>query len=430
MRIAIISDTHFGDSRGTLVMPGANGAPVIGHKYEAFSEAAGQDNDYLVLLGDILDFSITNYWEAYEVARVFFRQVQADGIAEEMIFVPGNHDADLWHIVEHQVNIINRITKGEMPRSFRMSVPGIIDDRPASPHRGFTLAGVTPRSDADGPKYAGLFLDHIAKEKGEGEPMYFNFAYPNLYMVTDNESVLITHGHYFEPYWAFAGEWAMKIAGDDLTDGRPLSLKEMVGVNFPLSQLACSGIGQAGPLTAVARQVQDDVKHNRLQTVEKYLDRFVSEMDKVLKYPVYKAYRELLTDVALREGKKMLLQALANLEDSQFNEDFLCEPEVQERFRRFYSATVREINELNAAEEQYSIPVPPYVIFGHTHQPTSWGDEGAPAIDPFPDSGLPTVTLFNAGGWLTKDGEDGPEFHGADVFTYSTADGFDSVQVR
>jgi predicted phosphodiesterase len=51
--------------------------------------------DYLVLLGDIVDFSVASYREAYRQARCFFRRLQDDGLAEEIVYVPGNHDFDV-----------------------------------------------------------------------------------------------------------------------------------------------------------------------------------------------------------------------------------------------------------------------------------------------------------------------------------------------
>ncbi len=104
MRIAIISDTHFGDPMCTLV--DSQGELRPGPKYEDFKNAAGKDNDYLILLGDVLDFSIAKYQDAYKTAKFFFLQIQEDKIAREIIFVPGNHDSDLWHTVEYQVNVI------------------------------------------------------------------------------------------------------------------------------------------------------------------------------------------------------------------------------------------------------------------------------------------------------------------------------------
>jgi hypothetical protein len=61
------------------------------------------------------------------------------------------------------------------------------------------------------------------------------------YLVSDSgESVLVTHGHYFEAYCALASDWLMRIASDALAVETPgqLNLQELVGMNLPLSQLA------------------------------------------------------------------------------------------------------------------------------------------------------------------------------------------------
>ena len=105
MRLAVISDTHFGDALGTLVTNGdADSSPRLGPAYPALKRAVGRV-DYLILLGDILDFSVASYEKAYKQARVFFKAVQEDGMARQMVYVPGNHDFDIWHTVEHQVNV-------------------------------------------------------------------------------------------------------------------------------------------------------------------------------------------------------------------------------------------------------------------------------------------------------------------------------------
>ena len=111
-----------------------------------------------------------------------------------------------------------------------------------------------------------------------GERTLFNFAYPNLYLVTTaGETVLLTHGHYFEAYWTLLGEWAMRIAGEDLPleHSGEVSIRELVGLNFPLHQLACSGVGQARPLTALARRLQLDLIGGDTARVDRYLRHVV-----------------------------------------------------------------------------------------------------------------------------------------------------------
>ena len=187
---------------------------------------------------------------SYAVAKVFFQQLQRDKIAKQIIYVPGNHDFDMWYFYEHDVNVIRRINEGRPPRAFRYSVPGILDCRSNRSGEAFTLFGVN-RNPNSSWGYGGLFLDKITRnEDGTGADTPFAFAYPNVYLLTDSYTILLTHGHYLESYWSLLSEWALKIAGADLRVGDALDLAEMVAINFPLNQLACSGTGQAGPLTA------------------------------------------------------------------------------------------------------------------------------------------------------------------------------------
>lgn len=61
------------------------------HARRALRDAVGSV-DYLVLLGDIIDLSVASYEDAYRDARAFFAALQRDGLAREVVYVPGNHD--------------------------------------------------------------------------------------------------------------------------------------------------------------------------------------------------------------------------------------------------------------------------------------------------------------------------------------------------
>ena len=422
MKLAIISDTHFGDPAGTLVeQDKKTGHYKLGPHYGKFLKAAGTNNDFLIMSGDVLDFSIAPYDEVFAAAKVFFNKIKEDNVATEIIYLPGNHDADLWHTVEYQTNVIKPLSKGNLPRPFRLSVPGVIDCRQPKP--SLVLKGVTVKK-GRGPRYAGLFLDNLADG---GIP--FNFAYPNLFIATKSETVMVTHGHYLEPYWAMAGEWVVKIAQEDLQIGGSLDLRELVGLNFPLSQLACSGIGQAGVLTPLVRQVQRDAKDGRLDRISKYLDRAGYRIDEVAKFPWYKACFEWFSDAAIFGLKKFVLDAIKNMRDTRFNQEFIYKREVQDRFARFYEASLIELGEFNT-ENHTDIPAPVFVIFGHTHEPTRWGDPEAPKGGAYPVTGMRPIVLYNTGGWLWKKDETGKRvFCGAEVFTYSTEKGFGSTTI-
>ena len=431
MRLAVVSDTHFGDDLCTLVVPGTNGAPpVLGPGYEALARALGRV-DYLVLLGDIIDLSVASYRDAYGTAKVFFRALQRDGVARELVYVAGNHDFDVWNVVEHQVSVINQLKQGELPRAFKRAVPGVIDARVGAARLELPDVAARPEWHEARTDYGGLFLDHITLgpsqadgRRGEGERLTFNFAYPNLYLVSElGESVLLTHGHYFEAYWTLLGEWALRLAPDDLPAERhgELSVRELVGVNLPLHQLACAGIGQAQPLTALARRLQLDLSAGRVDRVSRYLER----LEAALTSPSLPAVSRLLRRWIARRARSLIVAALAEAEQTRFSRSFLSRPAVRERFRRYYRSSLAELDRLRR-EHGHDLPAPRHVVFGHTHQPIPWGsDELTDSVDGH------ELRFCNTGGWVLRKGPDGRhEFVGAEVVIYESGSGLSSIPIR
>jgi predicted phosphodiesterase len=432
MRIAIISDIHLGDPMSVMAVR-KGGEILLGTVYNEFKakikeKTGGQPLDYLVLLGDNLDFSISSYNEAYAIGRYFFQQLKNDEIAREIIYMPGNHDFDLWHTVEYQVNVSRKLEKGNLPIPFRMAVPGIIDERTKGENiiKGFTLLNVTPRAEEGQPRYAGLFMDKITKPDTP-----FNFVYPNLYLVTDNGTIIITHGQYLEMYWSILGKWVFKVINGDLQlkDPKGLNLRETVGINFPLNQLASSGVGQADPLTKIIRNVEHQVKNQDLTQLKIYFDRLWRELKKE---PVgVLAWLLLRFPPAKWLIKYLIFKSVGKMESSRYDKEFLDHPEVKERFVEFYNSTIAEIDEINRVYNT-NIPAPTRMIFGHTHQPIAWGASDAPSIEleQLPKEKQP-FSMYNAGGWLNKKNENGElQFCGAEIFFYETGKPISSVRVE
>jgi hypothetical protein len=269
--------------------------------------------------------------------------------------------------------------------------------------------------------YGGLFLDGITGK--ESKQTRFNFVYPNLYVVSDSGSVLITHGHYFEPYWPFLSEWAPDLFGGALKVETPMTLKEMVSINFPTNQLSCSGVGQAGPLTEVIRGIEIAVRNHTLDPIGRYLDNLFGKLASILGIS---GIGKLAWNLSVGWMRGRILKTLGTMEDARYNEKFMNDPEVQERFKRFYQRSCLEIASLRETDD-IEIPVPGIVIFGHTHQPFAWYSTDMS----IPVPGGTTVRLFNTGGWLSKTTDGGKsEFCGAEVFKYETDGGFSSVRIK
>jgi hypothetical protein len=418
VKYAIASDMHFGYDGCLLVKEDSNGKPVRGDKYDQFIEAVGKDNDYLILVGDVLDFSVASYEKAYRNASFFFQTIQQEGIIKRtengfgpVIYLAGNHDADIWYIMQHERSVIKPLTSDPrgFPRDYQHSVAGVLDMRPGT--EGFSLWNVTPKSDSPTP-FGGMFLDNITVPK-----TLFYFAYPNLYIVLDSAtSILVTHGQYLEMFWSLTGDLAGNVAYDALgfpsADKAHIDLEKMVELNYPLNQLACTGIGQAGVLTNIVRDVQKQVYAKDFGTVDTYIDRCGDWLDKE---KCKGLLGKLAYDPLIWIGKNILSHLIKGIEKTRFNADFPKDKEVQQRLRLFYKSSLLEIDRMNEKRpEAARIPPPRRIIFGHTHDPVAWEDMETLTVPyPEPDS-TDQLILHNMGGWLME----GNVFHGGAVFKY------------
>lgn len=433
MRLAIISDLHLGDEHCQLA-PMIGGKPAHGttERLRKLQEAIGGKVDYLILAGDVLDFSIASYEEAFAAARQFFGQIQ--NMATSIIYLPGNHDFDIWHTVEYEVNIIKQVSEGGRPRLFRWSVPAVIDDRAGARNPEQILPSVRFRK-GDGYPYGGLFLDKLlGKEGGE---LNFMFAYPNLYLITpEGATILVTHGQYFDGYWSMTLELLSRVCDDDLKVSTPPSLEQVAAVNFPLSQLACSGVGQSGPLTEVVKGVLKEVKVSgamkKLDRTITYLDRAgdIVRNDLLVPKGILGGLGKMLIGFAWGWVRGKVINGLEGLEPMRNKPKFLTDKDVRVRFKNYLASSGKEIEALN---HDYHRDIPEaidYVIFGHTHERVPWKPDRPPNSDFDFRAGERTVRLFNTGGWINKDvGDNFHEFTGATVFLYSTEGGMRSVDI-
>jgi len=426
MKIVITSDTHFGDGTSQLATLDSNGTPILGPKYPEFREACGTNNDYLVMLGDVIDVAIKDYKDAYNVSKVFFKQVAKDEITKKILYIPGNHDYDLWHTVEYQTNIIKRITdKTKKDISlFKMSVPAVLDDRVGRIGPEIFLANVSRRTDALQP-YGGLFLDFLVDNE-----LKFYIAYPNVYLITDEEEcILMTHGQYFQIFWSLLSEYAPTTFGKELDIGEPpLTIKNLAHLNFPLSLLSSSGVGQAGPLSDVIRDIQYEFKAHRSKKIMGYVNNLEKDLVKeTFKYNWFNPLHWLIK-LGIYLAKRGLKKWIEKRPDSspRRDEEWEYKSDTHLKMINYYKSSNAEIESLNK-ENSLNIPInPKMVIFGHSHRPIGIKDAGRLTIQPFEDQSL-IVTMFNTGGWL-EEGSKG-KFNGIELFTYETGKGISSLKI-
>jgi hypothetical protein len=130
---------------------------------------------------------------------------------------------------------------------------------------------------------------------------------------------------------------------------------------------------------------------------------------------------------ALVKGR--VLRGLTTIQSARYDQEFVTDFRVRERFKEFYRSTLFELENLRQ-EHDMKIPLPTRMIFGHTHDPVSWGAPDAPtiALPELPED--KPFTIYNSGGWLPKVERNGKHvFYGAEVFFYDSHDGFSSIRI-
>jgi hypothetical protein len=195
----------------------------------------------------------------------------------------------------------------------------------------------------------------------------------------------------------------------------------MVGINLPLNQLACTGIGQAQPLTQLLRMIQMEISAGKTAILTKYLDRLQATIRRGNKrsFPA-----RLLQAYLFQWLRRPVLSCLSTIEQARYSRKFLSQTAVRERFRSYFHTSLNEIQRLRN-EHGTEIPDPNYVVFGHTHQPIPWGSDEL--IDKVNGHG---IHLCNTGGWLLREEAGRVDFVGADVVIYESGKGIWSESIR
>ncbi len=432
MRIAAVSDIHFGDPMCALV---AN-EELNKEKFDALMSAIGTV-DYFVLLGDVLDFSIQSCDKAYASAKVFFDAAAATNQIKNYVYVPGNHDYALWNAVEHNVNVASRIINGKPPRRFKYTVPGVLDDRAGA--LKFVMPDVGRSGGGETNPYGTFFLSEFFKK-----PTFV--AYPNLYLVTNqNESFLFTHGQYFEAAWAFTGERAMQIADgeeglveDDggiwiaAGPGNELikipELKDFVAMNYPINEFLSSGIGMAGNLTTIVRSVQRSFKDAANDEERKRLKRYFKNIHYKFLNPLiqeltseYKGAAKFIFDAEIDCLEKKLAEMAKNSGDADARSPgWTASNRTQRRMINYLNMCSLERERIRTSGKldiNVDVPAPNRLIFGHTHSPIKF-DAAACKLA---TEGGHTVYYSNAGSFLyDKNKNGGIIFKGAEAMIYDS----------
>jgi len=361
-RIVVLSDLHLGDPASALECePGKE--PDLGWFQKGLKELGIEKVDHLVLAGDVLDFSIGSFTRSYSVARRFFTSLRKLELVEEIIYIPGNHDKDVWDSVQKEVNVFMRLRNGRGPSEFPYEQPGIIDNSDGGDGRLY-LPGVDyARGRKRKKQYGALYLEGLFPKN---EPLPVSVVYPSLYLILpEGRWMLVTHGHLFELAWVFITEVFERVLVHTKDDPSKGGLEWLEECNIPVNSLICTGLGQGGPSSRLIRRIQTEVKKGKVKKLAKVLNEFLSWADERLDY-VFPL--EVAQDIFFNLAERLILNEVKKLKPSRGSTRFL--KDKKDLIGKFLEATRLTVGSLKGKSlpdrlEEY----PDCVIFGHTHVP-------------------------------------------------------------
>jgi hypothetical protein len=212
-------------------------------------------------------------------------------------------------------------------------------------------------------------------------------TYPNLYIKTKKDLILVTHGHTAGLAWVLLSE----LLGSYVKEGK-MSLTEMEEFNAPLAAFMCNGVGRGNEMSELFYRIQKEARQGKSKELKKTLNNLIPKLDRMIPLGLFEFF-----DNALLQGMKMLALFVANnrVSDPRYNPEYFNDPAVKGRFSKFYSAVCEEAALLNLGP-------PNKLIYGHTH-------EAIPAAEPVPMRNLEELEgeellTYNTGGWLNHEG--------------------------
>jgi len=376
IKAMILSDLHLGSHDGVLGFAAAQAAGQT-HKaylkqrlFDKLRAALGSDTGaqrFLVLNGDTLDFSLQNYAAAFAEGQSFFRTLAAENLFDEIIFIAGNHDHNVWQMAQQETLVVDQLRKGKLPHDFehvrdalldlktnRLIIPGVTDVTAAASSDSFFIQGLFGPAPAKMPKlwvvYPNLFIQPAVEESHEARP------------------ILVTHGHFFSLPWVLV----TTVFPKSLQIDGCCTLEQLEQLNSPLTEMAWTALGQAGTLTDLAHRIYGAVAKGEMGLAQKVIDEFGNYIDnEVWKGGAWNP-KEWVTDAVIKGIKKFLLYLIEKGVESGDNhkddQTFLDDGDNQKRIRLYLGLSRAQYSDLlKKCGLDWRAGMPQQVVFGHTH---------------------------------------------------------------
>jgi hypothetical protein len=381
LRYVCISDFHLGAPNSLLtgVEPQVRDGQLIPNPLEitrtlaTFAEALRQfiptlhppgERPTLILLGDVLDlgFSPPNVVVmAYQrLVEAFFPPDKPPLFAKDIIFIPGNHDHNLWQSEKTQ-HFLNQIKSGKSK-----SIPPFTETTPmlASP-------SITCR-----------LLTEVINEYDHLSHYTVKISYPNIAFVNAQRAVFLHHGHFIESMYRLISEIGTTLFGENINGNR---VNDLERINGTWIDFLWSGLGQVGDRAYNLYSLMQDGA-----ALHQFTSRLAKKIESQLLPSLSMSGLKPVQQLGLGISKGILDAAIgrfAELERTSY-ENVLSGGSLN-GLKWYVNEVIKK-----QFDDESDRPCPDDVsfIFGHTHKP--FEDELVLNHFRFP------VKVYNSGGWV------------------------------
>lgn len=389
VRYVVLSDMHLGAENSILTNLKAGSwetdttkpSPVLVQLArvlrEVISKNEGTQKPVLVLNGDLMELALTTTDDA---ARAFMRFIEvffpdgADNLfADNILFLAGNHDHNLW---ERSRNIrynqyLHELQPGETIRDEKHCTDMLRHDTIAIP-----LLNILAR------KYANL--QHVNIEG----------AYPAYTVLSEDQrkAVIFCHGHYVESMYSLMTSLRSKVFPDRQL---PANFEDLEKENYAWVDFFWSTLGRSGSVGRDIGLIYDKIQDPEQvkQMIDNLAENFTPDHQSKIKHWIEKGI--------LHELLKITVGRLASNERNE--PDVALTPDAEAGLRTMLERFV--MNEFIEGL-QHKVPQNISFLFGHTHKPFTRMFDMNGYQQP--------VKVFNSGGWVVDTMKPQP-LHGGSV---------------
>ena len=389
IKYVVVSDMHLGAENSiltnlkgnTTLTDTAHAGDALIKLVECIKEVlktnTGPQKPTLVLNGDLIELALSttnNSVMAFERFIELIMPVDDDFLfADEILFLPGNHDHNLWELSRNNYfiqNLLNIRTDAE-----------IADE-------------INSTSLFNPAEIPAILLSNVIKRYPHMEHVKVSMNYPARAFVNDSnrKCVIFCHGHYVESMYALMTSLRSSIFPDRQ---KPQFLDELEKENYAWIDFFWSTLGRSGSvgrdINLIYDKIQDPVQ------VDDMIDNIVgtftaSETNKLKKWVEAKALKEIL---------EVTVGRLATSERDE--PDVELSDDATQGLKTLMELYI--MNELKA-ELHSGLPDHFTFIFGHTHKPF----ERLVNYDGYSNP----VKIYNSGGWVV-DTKLPQQLHGGSV---------------